>query len=65
MSIHGFMLSLSQYFLPLPIVHTIAMSGISWTFVIDYIKNGVKINKKQFIGIILSFLGVIIVSNGR
>lgn len=65
MAVHGFMMVISQYFLPLPIVHTIAMSGVSWTFVIDYFKNGVKINKKQLIGVILSFVGVLITSNGR
>ena len=54
----------SQFVLPLPIVHTITCSGTLFVFLIDYVKNGMKINKKQAYGILFGTIGVIIATNG-
>lgn len=65
MGVHSFCFALSQFVLPLPIVHTIGCSGTLFIFVIDYLLNHVRINVKQVIGIIVGFLGSLVAINGR
>lgn len=54
----------SQFYLPLPIVHTICGGGPIFIFIVDYYMNGIKINMKQFIGIIIGIIGLIFTVNG-
>lgn len=63
MIVHTYIVGFSQFVLPIPIVHTINVSGIIFTFVIDYILNGVKINKHQLIGIIIALVGLFLTVN--
>lgn len=65
MTIHGFVFSLSQFILPLPIVHTINCSGTLFVFLIDYLVNHVKINFKQGVGICMGIFGAILATNGQ
>jgi drug/metabolite transporter (DMT)-like permease len=62
---HGIGFSGVQFYLPLPIVHTINSSGPLFIFIMDYFMNGVKINNKQLMGIIIAVLGVAITVNGE
>ena len=65
MSFFSSIVGLAQFYLPLPIVHTICGSGPIFVFILDYYLNGVRINLKQLIGIILGLLGLILTVNGR
>ena len=58
------MIGLSQFVLPLPVVYMVNCSGTLFVFVLDYFKNGVKVNIKQGIGIVVGFFGVILSTNG-
>lgn len=65
MSFHSVFFSLSQYVLPLPIVHTISCTGVLFIFIVDYFMFGNKINWLQSVGILIGIIGSIIASNGR
>lgn len=58
-------ISLAQFILPLPVVHTINNSGVIFIFFIDYLINGVKINIKQLFGIISGIFGVFVEGNTK
>ena len=60
----GGSIALSHFYIPIPIVHTLSGSGPIFIFIIDYYRNGVKINEKQLVGIVLGLLGVILTVNG-
>ena len=47
MTMFGWGLAYSQFYLPLPIVHTLNGSGPLFVFIVDYFLNGIKINRKQ------------------
>ncbi len=65
MTIYGGVISLAQFILPLPIVHTINSSEVIFVFMIDYFINGIQINKRQVIGITVGLIGVLVVGNQR
>jgi drug/metabolite transporter (DMT)-like permease len=65
MTIYSGVISLAQFILPLPIVHTINSSGVIFVFMIDYFINGIQINKRQVIGITVGLIGVLVVGNQR
>jgi drug/metabolite transporter (DMT)-like permease len=65
MTIYSGIISLSQFILPLPIVHTINSSGVIFVFMIDYFINGIQINKRQAIGITVGLIGVLVMGNQR
>lgn len=52
-----------HFVVSLQVNNTISMSGPLFVFVIDYYINGVTINKKQAVGIVLGILGVILAVN--
>lgn len=62
---HGFIVSLMQFYLPLSIVHTLVISGQIFIFLANYLIKGVKITKKQAIGVFVSFIGLGLIINGR
>lgn len=65
MSVYSAFVGLSQFILPLPVVHTINSSGSLFVFVIDFVINKVKINCQQAIGIFIGFCGVLLAANGK
>lgn len=65
MAIYTLVLTLAQFILPLPVVHTINCSGQILIFVVDYFLNRVKINFKQAIGVFLGVMGVLLAGNGK
>lgn len=60
-----FGLAAVQFYLPLPVVHNIAATGPILIFIIDYFKNGIKINCKQIVGTAIGFLGILLVVNNE
>ena len=64
MIFYGTSIGVAQFYLPLPIVHTICGSGPICVFIIDYCLNGVKINAKQFVGLAVTMFGLVLAING-
>ena len=64
MSMNGWVAGFAQFYLPISIVHTLSAGGPIFIFIIDYYINGVKVNKKQVIGIALGVVGLILTING-
>ena len=62
---HGFVVTIMQFYLPLSIFHTLVISGQVFIFLANYLLKGVKITKNQVIGVVISFVGLIMVINGR
>lgn len=65
MAIQGLVFIWVQFYLPQPIVHTLACSGTLFIFFLDYFLNGITITKKQFYGVIFGVLGVLFTVNGE
>ena len=65
LALYLLVLTVAQFILPLPVVHTINCSGQILVFVIDYFLNGVKINWQQAIGVFVGLVGVMVAGNGR
>lgn len=63
-SLQGLLYTLSNFYVPQPIVATINSTGPLFVFILDYYINGTKINKSQFYGILIGLLGVIFIVNG-
>ena len=64
MTIHGYYFSFTQFYLPSPITYTIYFSGPLFVILIDYFVYNTKITKKQSIGVIIAFFGVLLTTNG-
>lgn len=58
-------LPFSQFYLPLPIVHTIGCSSIAIIYTIDYFLNGITITKNGAIGVVFALVGVVLMANNR
>lgn len=58
------MFTLAHFYLTQPIVQTINISGFLFVFLLDYFINHVTITKKQFIGVVLGVIGVLLTVNG-
>jgi drug/metabolite transporter (DMT)-like permease len=63
--IHGLAITAAQFYLPLPIVHTINFFAPIFIFIIDYFENGVRINKTQFYFLLFSVLGLLCTINNE
>jgi drug/metabolite transporter (DMT)-like permease len=63
--VHSFILGWTQFYLPLYAVHTISGFGPIFVCILNYFLNGVKINGKQLLGILVAFCGIILTVNGR
>jgi drug/metabolite transporter (DMT)-like permease len=53
-----------HYVVSMPVINILNISGSIFVFVLDYFIHGVQVNKKQLIGMVLGFLGVILTVNG-
>ena len=62
--IQNIMFTVSQFYLTQPIVQTLNTSAIIFIFVQDYFINSVTITRKQFYGVILGIIGVLLTVNG-
>jgi len=63
--IHGLVITAAQFYLPLPIVHTINFFAPIFVFIIDYFENGVRINKTQFYFLAFSVFGLLCTINSE
>lgn len=64
-ALHGFVVTVMQFYLPLGIFHTLVISGQVFIFLANYLLKGVKITQKQAIGVGISFIGLGLIINGR
>jgi drug/metabolite transporter (DMT)-like permease len=60
----GLVYTLSNFYLPLPIVSTINSTGPIFVFILDYYINGTTIVRSQVYGILIGMVGVIFTVNG-
>lgn len=65
LALHGFVVTIMQFYLPLGIFHTLVISGQIFIFLANYLLKGVKITYKQAIGVGVSFIGLGLIINGR
>lgn len=65
MTFQGLAVAISQFYLPLPLVHIIISSGNLSVLVLNYLLNGIKINFQQFKGLMVGFFGVLLIINGK
>ncbi len=63
--VHGWVVAGVQFYIPLPLVHTILSSGCIMVFVAGMILDGHKASWMQLLGVATAFLGVILTSNGQ
>lgn len=63
MLIHQLCYAGMYFVVSLPVNNTILMSGPLFVFLIDYYLNGITINKKQAVGIVLGIMGVVLTVN--
>lgn len=63
--VHGLAITAAQFYLPLPIVHTINFFAPIFIFIIDYFENGVRIGKIQLYFLILSIFGILCTVNSE
>jgi drug/metabolite transporter (DMT)-like permease len=63
-TLQGLIYTLSNFYLPLPIVSTINATGPIFVFILDYYINGTTIVLSQLYGIIIGMIGVIFTVNG-
>ena len=61
--LHGLAMGTAQFYLPLPIVHTINFFAPIFIFIIDYFQNGVRINRTQFYCLMSGVLGILCTIN--
>jgi drug/metabolite transporter (DMT)-like permease len=61
--IHGLAIAAAQFYLPLPVVHTISFFSPIFVLIIDYFENGVKINSRQVYCVVASIIGIICTIN--
>jgi drug/metabolite transporter (DMT)-like permease len=62
---YSFIFAAVQFYIPLTVVHTIYSSGPLLVNLLDYVINGAKLTKKQIIGAVVAFLGVLMIANGN
>jgi hypothetical protein len=63
--IHGITMAGVQFYLPIPITHTLGCTGALFVFAIQYFHAGVKVTKSQSVCIIIAFFGILLTVNGR
>ena len=61
----AFCFTIIQFYLSQPIVQTLNSTGPLFVFLLDYFINGVIISKKQFMGVFLGIIGVLLTVNGE
>lgn len=55
----------AQFYLPLPIVHTVNFFAPIFIFIIDYFENGVRVSTAQMWFLVMSVLGVLFTVNNE
>jgi drug/metabolite transporter (DMT)-like permease len=63
--LYGFIFAQCFFYLPINVVHTLYSSGPIFVLTIDYLINRIEITRRQMIGAICAFLGVLLTVNGH
>ncbi len=61
----GIAYTIVQFYLTQPIIQTLNSTGPLFIFIMDYKINGVEITRKQFVGVLLGTVGVLLTVNGQ
>lgn len=64
-TVQSIIFTVAQFYLTQPIIHTINTTGALFIFILDYKINHVTITRKQFYGVMLGVLGVLLTINGE
>jgi len=54
-----------QFYLPIPITHTLGCTGALFVFAVQYFHAGIKITTQQGISVVIAFFGILLTANGR
>lgn len=65
MVFNGMFVAFAQFYLPLSVVHSLGGTGTIFLLGLEYLYEGKKVSRNQGIGIIITIVGVILISNGR
>lgn len=63
--IHSYVVSIVPFYLPQNIYHVLGCTGPMFTFIANYLFNGIKASRIQIIGIFTTFFGLIFVVNSK
>jgi len=63
--VHSFVSSIVQFYIPINLFHVLGFTGPIFTFITNYLMNGVKATKNQILGVGFTFLGLVLTINGR
>jgi len=63
--IHALVSSTVQFYIPLNLFHVLGCTGPIFTFITNYLINGIKVTKQQIIGVSFTFVGLVLAINGR
>lgn len=65
MTLQGISCAFVQFYLPLPVVHTIGCSGAIFVCIVDYLRYEVSLSWEQKKGVAVGFLGILLVINNK
>lgn len=63
--VHTFVSSIVQFYIPINLFHVLGFMGPIFTFLTNYLINGIKATKAQMIAVACTFGGLILTINGR
>jgi drug/metabolite transporter (DMT)-like permease len=65
LTLYSFIFAQSFFYLPINVVHTLYSSGPIFVLAIDYLINRIVITRRQLVGGMVAFLGVLLTVNGH
>lgn len=63
--LYSFIFAQCFFYLPINVVHTLYSSGPIFVLAIDYLINKIVITRRQMVGAMTAFLGVLLTVNGH
>lgn len=63
--VHSLVCSIVQFYIPLNLFHILGCTGPIFTFIANYLVNGIRATKQQIIGVSFTFIGLVLAINGR
>lgn len=62
--VHALVCSTVQFYIPLNLFHVLGCTGPIFTFITNYLINGIKVTRQQIIGVTFTFIGLVLAING-
>lgn len=62
--LHALVSSTVQFYIPLNLFHVLGCTGPIFTFITNYLVNGIKVTKQQIIAVSFTFIGLVLAING-